>query len=183
MASSHSKTLILLSGWAGSGKDAAAAALAPLGFQRFAFADPLKEDVAAATGLPPAMFERPFKDQPLSVSDSRTPRDLLLAHAATARATDPDIYARAITNAILNNRVTRAVISDWRYRREGAFVQSHLPTDWQVFRIRIERPGVIPSTAAIEHELDDFPMDLDVKNDGTLADLSQKLTDWVRPRL
>lgn len=183
-------TLVLLSGWAGSGKDAAAAALRELGFQRFAFADPLKADVAAATGLPPTMFERPFKDRPLSASDSRTPRDLLLAHAAAARATDPDIYARAIAGAILNNHVTRAVISDWRYRREGAFVEStllrgesHLSAGWQVIRIRIERPGIIPSTVAIEHELDDFPMDLVVTNDGTLADLAQKLTDWLGPRV
>ena len=184
-ASCSPNTLILLSGWAGSGKDAAAAALAPLGFQRFAFADPLKADVATATCLPSAMFERPFKDQPLSASDSRTPRDLLLAHAAAARETDPDIYARATANTILNNRVTRAVISDWRYRREGAFVESHLSTStgWNIFHIRIERPGVIPSTAAIEHELDDFPMDLTISNDGTLADLSQKLTDWLGPRL
>lgn len=177
------RILLLLSGWAGSGKDAAAAALGPLGFQRFAFADPLKADVAGMTGLPPAMFERPFKDQPLSTTDSRSPRDLLLAHAATARASDPDIYASAIANAILNNRVTRAVISDWRYQREGAFVESLLVEGWNVFRIRIERPGVIPSTAAIEHELDEYPMDLVVTNDGTLADLAQKLTNWLTSQL
>ena len=179
------KCLILLSGWAGSGKDAAAAVLtATYGFQRFAFADPLKVAVAAATGLPAAAFERPLKDRPLSASDPRTPRDLLIAHADAARALDPDIYSKAIVADILASGTRRAVISDWRYRREGAVVSEALAAaGWQILRIRIERPGVTPSTAPIEHDLDTAEMDGRLQNNGTLTDLAQKVQLQLMPLL
>lgn len=180
---STTPVLILLSGWAGSGKDAAAAVLtANYGFQRFAFADPLKVAVATATGLPAAAFERPFKDQPLSASDSRTPRDLLIAHADAARSVDPNIYSRAIVTDILASGTRRAVISDWRYRREGAVVSEALAAaGWQILRVRIERPGVTPSTAPIEHDLDTAEMDCRLQNDGSLTDLAQKVTACLMP--
>jgi hypothetical protein len=178
---SEKPILILLSGWAGSGKDAVAATLTShFGFQRFAFADPLKEAVAAATGFPAAMFERPYKDRPLGPSDSRTPRDLLIAHADAARARDPDIYSRAILEAIRASGTRRAVISDWRYRREGVVVSEPLAAEgWHIQRIRIRRPGVFPSAAPIEHDLDTVEMDAWIENDGSLADLSKKVTTWV----
>ncbi len=175
--------LILLSGWAGSGKDAVAAILTEnYGFRRFAFADPLKEAVAVATGLPATMFERPFKDRSLGPSDPRTPRDLLIQHADAARAIDPDIYSRATLCNILTSGTQRAVISDWRYRREGAVVTAALATaGWRILRVRIERPGVTPSAAPIEHDLDSAEMDYRIQNDGTLADLSQKVTTQLVP--
>ena len=175
--------LILLSGWAGSGKDAVAAILTEnYGFQRFAFADPLKEAVAAATGFPAAMFERPFKDRPLSASDPRTPRDLLIQHADAARAIDPDIYSRAIATAIQASGVRKAVISDWRYQREGAVVTAALAAEgWRILRVRIERPGVTPSAAPIEHDLDSAEMYCYIQNNGTLADLAQKVTTQLAP--
>jgi hypothetical protein len=169
--------LILLSGWAGSGKDAVAAILTEHhGFKRFAFADPLKKAVAEATGLPAAMFERPFKDRPLSASDPRTPRELLITHADAARAVEPDIYSRAIVANIQASGIGKAVISDWRYRREGAVVSDALvAAGWRILRIRIERPGVIPSSAPIEHDLDSEDMDYRIQNDGTLSDLNHTI--------
>ena len=174
---SEKPVLILLSGWAGSGKDAAAALLTEYHeFKRFAFADPLKEAVAAETGLPASMFERPFKDRPISASDSRTPRDLLIAHADAARALDPDIYSRAIVADILTSGINRAVISDWRYRREGTVVADALKgAGWRIVGVRIERPGIVPSAAPIEHDLDSAEMDCYLQNSGTLSDLYSRI--------
>jgi hypothetical protein len=174
-------TLLLLSGWAGAGKDAAAAILCDNhDFQRFAFADPLKKAVAEATGLPPSRFERPYKDQPLSATDPRTPRDLLIAHADAARAIEPDIYSRAIVTEILASGARHVVISDWRYRREGAVVAEALAAaGWRIVKARVSRPGVIPSSAPIEHDLDEFPMDWYIQNNGSLADLASKVTAWA----
>jgi hypothetical protein len=176
--------LLLLSGWAGSGKDAAAALLGEEHrFHRFAFADPLKAAVSAATGLHPSRFERPYKDRPLSASHRHspaTPRDLLIAHADAARAVDRDIYSRAIVTDILQSGHRRVVISDWRYQREGAVVADALAErGWRIVRARVTRPGVIPSSAPIEHDLDDFPMDWRIENDGSLSDLRVKLTTWA----
>jgi hypothetical protein len=173
--------LLLLSGWAGSGKDAAAALLGEEHrFHRFAFADPLKAAVSAATGLHPSRFERPYKDRPINEGGGQTPRDLLIAHADAARAVDRDIYSQAIVTDILQSGYRRVVISDWRYQREGAVVADALAAQgWCIVRARVTRPGVIPSSAPIEHDLDDFPMDWRIENDGSLSDLRVKLTAWA----
>lgn len=147
--------MILISGWAGAGKDEVAKFFVThAGFTRFAFADTLKDDVAEATGLPRTLFERPFKDQPIpseflssstepkylnvllkelqsknkNNKENGTPRDLLLLHAAKEREKDPDIYARKTVSNILNNKckTKSAVISDWRMMREGEFVKGEL---------------------------------------------------------
>ena len=58
--------IILLSGWAGSGKDAAALLLEEMNFVRLAFADAIKIEVAAATGIPLDTFhDHRLKDIPI----------------------------------------------------------------------------------------------------------------------
>ncbi len=170
--------ILLVSGWAGSGKDAVAAAAT--GYSRVAFADPLKCHVAAIAGLPVAIFhDRAAKDRPLDTPcprypTARTPRDILLQHAAAARAIDPDVYAREIAEEIRGSTdVPRWVISDWRYRREYEFLRSALPVcDYEIIRIRVVRPGIVPSTDETEHDLDDARMDHILQNAGTLEDLA-----------
>jgi hypothetical protein len=94
-------TLLLLSGRAGCGKDAAASLLMEeVGFTRFAFADFLKRDVAAQYGLPLDLFHTAAKDQPLPAFKGKTPRTLLLDHARIARSVDLDVYARQGAAAI-----------------------------------------------------------------------------------
>ena len=128
-------TVLLLSGRAGSGKDAAASLLMEeVGFQRLAFADFLKRDVAAKYGLPLDLFHTSAKDQPLPLPafKGKTPRTLLLDHARIARSVDLDVYARQVAAAIKEAvavdpvRNSRFVISDWRYRREYEFLEREL---------------------------------------------------------
>ena len=105
--------VILLSGWARSGKDTVADHLcATHGFKRVAFADPLKEAVAAETGLPLELFYTAAKGAPLpapitAYPTAKRPRDLLLEHARRARSQDPDIYARAIVDRIMVERMEK----------------------------------------------------------------------------
>jgi hypothetical protein len=170
--------ILLVSGWAGSGKDAVAAAAT--GYRRVAFADPLKHHVAAIAGLPVSVFhDRTAKDCPLirrcpMYPTARTPRDILLQHAAAARSADPDVYAREIAEEIRGSTdVSRWVISDWRYRREYEFLRSALPvSDYEIIRVRVVRPGIIPSTDETEHDLDDAGMDRILRNAGTLEELA-----------
>lgn len=172
--------VVLLSGWAGTGKDAAASLLAEeMSFHRLAFADALKQDVSDATGLPVEMFHnRVLKDRPI-VGD-KTPRDLLLSHAAAARAADPDIYARKIAKAILAGHHERIVISDWRYKRELEFLQKELNDRVLFVRGRIERRYIVPSTDPSEHDLDDMLFDFIVDNDYGLSGLRDEIKAAVR---
>lgn len=173
----------MLSGWAGSGKDAAASILMDeLGFQRFAFADPLKHDVARETGLSLEHFySRHLKDRPIELDGKTTsPRALLIKAAADARAKYPNIYANMIADTIQRSGSHRIVISDWRYRKEYEVFQIAFN---KVVRIRITRPGIVQSPEPSEHDLDGEPMDIEIQNGGSLSMFRDALKDLVRPYL
>lgn len=179
------KTILLLSGWARSGKDAAAALLEEeKGWHRAAFAEPLKSCVARVTGLPTDIFHTAAKDWPLPTPcplypTARTPRDLLLQHAIRERAVDPDVYARPVLRQILESPAdaTHWVISDWRYQREAAYITDAISAAGEVrlLRGRVLRPGVVPSADPSEHDLDDAPMDIMIHNAGSISDLRDAL--------
>lgn len=175
MANTNSDALvIMIAGWAGSGKDAAASFFVnDHGFRRFAFADPLKLDVSRRTGIPLAVFHDPTaKDVPIAHL-GKTPRTLLIERAAEARSTDPDCYARAIGRQILAEIAAtghrRFVISDWRYKRESDYLRG-LP-GLRILCTRVERPGIHPSAHPSEHDLDDVPITVAMDNRGDLEGL------------
>jgi hypothetical protein len=161
--------IILLSGWAGSGKDAAALLLEEMNFIRLAFADGLKAEVAAATGIPLDTFhDHRLKDTLLP--GGKTPRQLLIEHAATIRATDPDVYTRRVMSNI--NLLHNYVISDWRYPREEELLTTAFGQN--VMRIRINR-SIVQMDDPTEHALDDATFDRVIQNDGSISELRDTL--------
>jgi hypothetical protein len=172
------KQILLLSGYAGSGKDAAASLLMEeCGFQRFAFADALKDLVATRTGIPVTIFHSSQKDTvilPSSKHHPKTYRDLLLEVAKEERVKDLDVFSRIVAEQIQeSDRLrNRFVISDWRYKREESFLRSALdPATYQIVRVRIKRSSVTPSADPTEHDLDVEHMDTVIQNDGSISDL------------
>ena len=181
--SSTMTTIIMLSGWAGSGKDAAASILMDeLDFERFAFADPLKHETARLTGIPLNYFYEPQrKDSSIEFENKMTtPRTLLIQYAAEAREKYPNIYANMIADSIQRAGSKRVVISDWRYRNEYEVFRIFFS---QVIRIRIIRPGVIQSSDPSEHDLDAEPVDIEINNGGSLSMLRSTLKELLRPYL
>ena len=170
----------MLSGWARSGKDAVASLLMDeFDFHRFAFADPLKRDVACFTGLSLEFFQTYLKDIPLSAGGA-TPRALLIEHAAEVRSGDPDVYATRIVDDIRSSRQRRIVVSDWRYVNEYAVIRAAFP-EATIVRVRVTRPNIVPGPDSSEHELDNHPMDIYIHNSSTISMLRSTLKDTVRP--
>jgi len=166
----QSTLIVMLSGWAGSGKDTAASILVKQhGFERVAFADALKIDAAQRSGLPLHIFHSAAKDEPLqrispAFPDAKTPRDILLQLALQMRAENPDIYADSIICHIVESaKEQQFVVSDWRYRREAARIQEMLPNA-RILRVHILRTGINQSSDPSEHDLDNEPMDLIIEN-------------------
>jgi len=157
--------IIMLSGWAGSGKDTVAKYMDS--FQRLAFADKLKEDVSAETGIPIEVFHTRAKDIP---QNSITPRSLLLKHALEAKEKDPYIYVRHV--AKVSSKYDKIVITDWRYKEEYAFLAEN--TAARIIRIRITR-NLLPSNDPSEHELNDQLFDYHIDNTGTLETLREQI--------
>lgn len=182
--------IVMLSGWAGSGKDAAAALLAEEHqFIRVAFADALKVDVSEATGLPVTLFHSWAKDSPLpepidAFPQAQTPRDLLLAHALEQRALNPDIFSQRIIDHIREHQryQDRFVVSDWRYQREYDHMMEEFPAA-SIVRVRVTRKGVTQTDDPTEHDLDGAPIDLTIANDGCISDLRDALRHGLRPWL
>lgn len=185
--------IVLLSGYAGSGKDAAAALMVDeLNFDRVAFADELKRECARKTGVAEhRFFSTSMKDQPLEAlcrayPMARTPRDILLMHGLVARAADPDVYAKKVVESIhatfKNDPTARFVVSDWRYQREAACLADVLSSA-RIVRGRITRPGVTPSDDPSEHDLVGVRMDICIDNSGSISDLRDALKIALRPFL
>ena len=162
--------IVMLSGWAGSGKDTVAKYMNT--FQRLAFADKLKEDVSAEHGIPIEVFHTREKDIP---RNSIIPRSLLLKHALEAKEKDPYIYVRHV--AKVSSIYDKIVITDWRYKEEYAFLAKN--TSARIIRIRITR-NLVPSNDPSEHELDNESFDYYIHNTGTLEMLRERLNQILQ---
>jgi len=176
------KTIILLSGWAGSGKDAAASLLIEeMNFTRIAFADVLKEDVSETYGIPLSALHDPAeKDKPIPGMYRVTPRHLMLARALVVKTADPDIYSRGVAECIQSCSHGRFVVSDWRYKREYEVLRENLDPGTPIVRGRIQRPGLIVSDDPSEHDLDGETVDFTITNDGCISDLRDRLKAAIR---
>ena len=175
------KLVVLLSGWAGSGKDAAAELLVEeMGFERLAFADALKAEVSKALQIPLSFFrDRLLKDRHLD-SYGASPRELLVRYAAIRKQVDPDIYSRIVASYIQERSRSRSiVISDWRYRHEYAFLTQALH-DTVLVRGRITRASILPNEEPSEHDLDEEKMDFTIANDGSISDLRDAIKADVK---
>lgn len=183
--------LIGLSGKKRAGKDTAAATLiSSFGFQRYAFADPLKK---AALDLDPLiLFEQdegylmprggtwePAYERLGSVvnrlgweqaKEIREVRRTLQNYGVAIRQLQPDFWIRTtLGRALATPRPV--VITDVRFPNEAAAIE----TAGGVV-IRIERPGLeSDDTHASETALDDYYFEHVLHNDGTVEDLAAKV--------
>jgi hypothetical protein len=180
--------IVLLSGWAGSGKDAAAALIVEeLDFYRLSFADTLKREVAVMTGIPLEDFHTSRKNKPLTnhvsgFPTAQSPRDILIQRAAAVRATNPNHYAELVSDRIATEGGWRYVISDWRYPNEYETLADTL-AGHTFLRVRIVRSGIIPLLEPSEHQLDHAIFDATIHNDGSISDLRDAIKAAVRPLL
>jgi hypothetical protein len=173
-------TILLLSGWAGSGKDTVADILVRKhGYHRVAFADALKRDAAVRTGLPLSDFHTAAKDKPLSSSlpafpTAHTPRDIILQLALQMRAENPDIYADTVIHDIAEHTGDKFVVSDWRYKREEQRIRE-MCSEARIITARVIRSGITQSYDPSERDLDNANIDIIIENNGTLADLEKQV--------
>ncbi len=143
----NQRTIIGLCGYARTGKDTMAAALADDGWERLAFADNLKndlrtmlEDAVRRGGVPAANAQRRVCRM-LAGPDKAKARPLMVAYGAFMRTFEPDYWIARLwrqIDALPDD--ARVVITDVRYENEADWVRSlGGVTLW------VERPGVGPA--------------------------------------
>ena len=133
-----------LTGRAGAGKDTAAAALRTLGFERVAFADPLRE-MLRALGLRDEHMVGPAKELPvphLGLSFRRLAQTL---GTEWGRALDPELWVKVARDRVRTalERGKHVVVTDVRFDNEARMIR-----DAGGRVVRIERPGADP---VLEH--------------------------------
>ena len=170
--------IILITGYAGSGKDAAGSVLQQNGYTRYAYADMLKIQTAHKYGFP---FELTQTQEGKGTAvSSKTVRQLLIEEAALMKElhNDPAYWAKLLAKAIKDSTDSKIVITDWRYTAELANFQEEFP-EAEITTLRIYRPSVIPSADPSEHELDNYQCTYTIANDGTLEELRARLYHFL----
>jgi len=193
--------IIGLTGRAGAGKDTVATLLLQqLPGQRYAFADPLRAEAAAAFGVEPALFadrdakERPHEALRLSRCADEEFAEVLAARDAARRdqglsprqvlqwwgtdyrrAQSPGYWLALATRHLEQLRTDGCpllVVTDVRFPNEAAWIRSHGGELWRVLR------GV-PSvhTHISESALDGWPADVLLRNDDSLEALRRLVVD------
>jgi hypothetical protein len=181
--------LIGLTGLKGSGKDTFALFLAEHGFERYAFADPMKLSAAAALGTTVAILEehknnpaarvalfdgagQRFGNPPLA---SITVREYLQRYGTEAhREVFGDrFWIDPVIEAACQN--PRAVITDARFANEQSAIREVGGTI-----IRIDRPGTDEGDGHASENVEHGLTDMVVPNHGTLRDLEMAARNVIR---
>jgi hypothetical protein len=178
--------VFLLSGWSTAGKDSVGSILqTEYGFQRFAFADALKEFVAEEFQFPVewAHSEAGKLKIPL-MGGGRTVRDLLISRGQGIRTEkqDPGFFARIVAKQI-KEATAPVVVTDWRLLIELDTLAEELENP--IHKIRIFRRGLLesPVSHSTEHQLDDYRFDDYIENPGTThEELKQIVKQVLEPK-
>jgi hypothetical protein len=182
-------TILLLSGWSTAGKDTVGEILVrSLGARRLAFADTLKEMVAAEYGFP-IFWTRTEIGKQTMLPCGYTVRELLIKRGQEIREemNDPGFFAHGVRSKIATcpNHI---VITDWRLPCEYDVInETCYATKQQLITIRVVRDGLTTSPiedTLTEHQLDNWPFDIYIKNPGTnLAELELEVMNQIISRV
>lgn len=166
--------LIGIAGKARSGKDTVAAMLAARGFERYAFAQPLKQGVRAMFGLAEAHTDGEWKEDVLPWL-GRSPRYLMqtLGTEWGRQLVAEDVWLRLADQRWKNCQLGMArglVISDVRFDNEAEWVRDLGGEVWHIMRHRAEAVQAHASEAGVFY---DPCRDQLISNDGSLSDLER----------
>jgi hypothetical protein len=181
--------ILLISGWAHSGKDAVAKILVEsYDFQKYAFADPIKQKVAADEDIPLEWcYDQKKKAEALPSNPEKTLREELIRVGEEARELDKAIWANVIAEKIqkaVKKGKYKFVISDWRMIEELWALQKRIP-DAVIVPLQIKRPSQIVSPVPdwTEYSLLGFPFWRMIHNSGTLLRLVNQVAELVEQEI
>jgi hypothetical protein len=181
--------IVLIAGWAHAGKDSVAKILVEsYDFQKVAFADPIKHQVAKDLGIPLEWcYDHEKKASPLPKNPERTLREEIIRVAEGARNEDKEIWARAVGEKIqkaIQRGKRKFVISDWRHIEEVWALQKCIPHAC-IVPTRVERPSQLlsPVPDQTEYSLLGFPFWKVFHNSGTIARLLTQVVEFVEVEL
>ncbi len=169
-----------LAGFKGSGKDTAAKALMDRGYQRAAFADPLRD---MALAIDPVLWTSPFaNDHAVRLSafvevngwdkakqHPEVRRTLMrLGTEAVRGVLGQDVWVETADR--LHGHVERIVFTDVRFDNEATYIRRNGGVV-----VQIVRPGREGADHASEQGISPHLVDAVIANDGTVEELHERL--------
>lgn len=160
--------IILLKGFAGSGKDTFGKCFVEhLGFYRFAFADSLKKMVSKKYNIAETILHNQDGKLLIEPKSGKTWRTILLEEARDAREKDPTIFANMCIDDILESGEQNIIITDWRFPNELDSIQKRIPDAFCItVEIRRTDQTISPVNDISEYLLKDIVCDFIIENDG-----------------
>jgi hypothetical protein len=181
--------IVLIAGWAHAGKDSVAKILVETyDFQKYAFADPIKQKVAEDEDIPLEWcYDQKKKAEALPSNPHKTLREELIRVGEEARELDKEIWANVIAEKIVKavkKGKTKFVISDWRMIEELWALQKKIP-EATIVPIRVVRPSqlVSPVPDWTEYSLLGFPFWRTIHNSGTILRLVGHVAELVEQEI
>ena len=177
--------IILLSGWAGSGKDTVADYLVTKhGYKKFAFATPLKDLASQLFSFPRELADsQEGKRQLWRVGYSeKTIRQILLDVARIDKSRfGQDIYVNeTVAQIAKESSDAQIVISDTRYLNEIRVILEFAMKEKHAFDVwRINRLTSSPVDDISEHVLDTYRADVYISNPGDALEKLYSLIEHV----
>lgn len=173
------RKIILLSGWATSGKDLLADFLLKnKGYTQFAFAISLKKQVSDHYNFDYNLtLSQEGKNKKIG---NYTIRELLISYAKIERNKNQDVFAQYTSKEIKlydsyknkrGEQLSDIVISDVRYHNEIDFIKKQFYNNSKIITIRLNRHLCSPINSESETQLDDYKFDYTIENKGTKLDL------------
>jgi hypothetical protein len=178
--------ILLISGYAGSGKDTFADYLVDMletkGFyyDRFAFANKVKEEVSTIYKIPLSNFyTQTGKNSIVSTSEGdKTCRQLLIEYSAQMKLNfGNDYWAKLVCNEISTSK-DFILLTDWRYNAEYDTIKSYF-SDQTIITVRVFNPHVVVSDDSSEHELDSKSFDYVINNNSTKETFQIKVNSFL----
>jgi hypothetical protein len=178
----HDPVVIAFCGPKRHGKNTAANALLPLGFIDEPFAKPVKEICAIAMAEDVLLYmSDSTKEEPSETYPEDTRRTIMQQVGTELfRGRWPDIWVRNWTRRIERCGLGRFVCTDLRFPNEAEAVKAQKNS----LIIRVINPNKPEPTDVHESEIHykTLPVDVDIVNDGTIADLHVKVMAEVLDR-
>lgn len=174
--------LVGIAGKAKAGKDTLGSYLVRnLGYKRMAFADPLKEAMAAAFGIPLAEFHGEDLKDEVHPYWGITRRAVLQRGADALRGQfGQDLFIRVWTNAYCNlPEQVSVVVTDIRSDAEAETIRSLCGRVIRLTRSSSELNG-LESQHHTENGISDCLVDLEIGNNGTKDEMFQLVSKILR---
>jgi len=168
--------VILITGYAGSGKDTVGSLLQDKGYKRYAFADVVKQESSKkhSYSFELTQTQTVKSTQIISQYNGRkaTVRDFLISDSLEAKVqnSDPAYFAKILLNQIHSELSQKIVITDWRFIAEYTHFKITNP-----ITLRVIRPNQPILDEPSEHELDDFTTEYTILNNSTIEHLKNQL--------